>query len=225
VEIYPQDPKFEPYLILGWQEQIDRSPWNDGRWAGKYKVSAVSLYPKGEKNYRLIIRARSPFPEQKVDVQWNDKLLSSFPLKEKSSQFEFLIDNKDKKYDEFVILWLKHKITDLPKKYIQESQIEENCSVFYEYIGLVPVGDLKITGWITGANISNVLLTFTSDDGKVIGNTMSDSKGFYSFYGINSGWSGKVVPSKAGCKFEPEYRSCSNQKSIIDNQNFKVLKN
>jgi len=224
VEIYPQDPKFEPYLILGWENIIDKSPWNNGRWGGKYKVSAVSLYPKGEKNYRLIIRARSPFPEQKVDVQWNDKLLGSFSLKEKSSQFEFFIDNKGKKYDEFVILWLNHKITDLPKKYIQESQINENCSVFYEYIGLVPVGDLKITGWITGADSSNVLLTFVSEDGTVIGTTMPDSRGLYSFYGINSSWSGKVVPLKAGCKFEPEYRSYYNQTLNIDNQNFKVLK-
>ena len=225
VEIYPQDPKFEPYLILGWQEQIDRSPWNNGRWAGKYKVSAVSLYPKGQRNYKLIIRARSPLPNQKVNVRWNDNLLGSFSPKEKSSQFEFSISQKDKKYDEFVILWLNHQIIDIPKKYFPQSVIEENSTTFYEYIGLIPRGDYKITGWITGTDKSNVLLTFISEDGTVIGTTMSDLNGFYSFYDIYSDWSGKVVPSKSGCRFEPEFRSFISQKSNKDDQNFKVLKN
>jgi len=225
VEIYPKDSKFDPYLIFGWEKQIDQHPWNNGRWAGIYKTSSVCMYPKGDNKYKLTIRARSPFPEQKVDVYWNDKYLGSFSPKEKSSQFESLVNLEGKKYDEFSILWLEHKIIDLPKKNIPQSCVEDYCTVLYEYIALVPIGDCRTTGWISGSGASDVLLTFKSEDGTIIGTTTSDSRGFYSFYGINSGWSGKTIPSKEGYKFEPEERNYSRQTSNKDNQNFKILKN
>ncbi|MCX7766731.1 MAG: hypothetical protein N2246_08540, partial [Candidatus Sumerlaeia bacterium] len=77
-ELLLQEDKNSTHLLLGWINFIDAPPWDNGRWAGNYKISAIYLTPQKGKDYNLIIRARTPIPGQQIQVKWNNTELGIF---------------------------------------------------------------------------------------------------------------------------------------------------
>lgn len=137
-ELSLQDEKNCAHLLFGWINFIDAPPWDNGRWAGNYKISTIYLTPEKRKDYKLTIRARTPIPGQQIQVKWNNTELGVFSPDIQSTVFECKVSASLIGRNEVDILWLNHKLMETPKKYIKESKVFPGCTALYEYIALVP---------------------------------------------------------------------------------------
>ena len=136
VTIYPQENNSRRHTMFGWSDQLDKEPYDKGRWAGQYTMSAVIFRPDTQSTCTLSLKARCPFPDQKVNVFWNGTQAGTFMPTPEGESFETLIEADMIQPGAINTLLLEHERFHIPSKYDKASRLNEGASVFYETISL-----------------------------------------------------------------------------------------